>query len=251
MNILIISDIHSNLEALKEVFNYIRINEIEINRIIVLGDIIGYGPFPNETINFIKSLKNSEVIAGNHEWGVSNRLNLNYFNENAKIAIEWTKNMLTSENFNYIFNLPIELNFEFNNIKYLAVHGSPLNKVEEYIVNNYIAKQSFKALKEDVGFFGHTHIPYFYKYEGENVLGFYIEDEFEIKIEYSSFKYLINPGSVGQPRDGDNRVSFGILNTDSNIFKLKRLEYNFKVTQKYIIDYGLPTFLATRLAWGR
>lgn len=250
MNILILADIHSNLEALKEVFNYLKLNEIKIEKIIVLGDLIGYGPFPNQVINFIKLLNNVEVIAGNHEWAVCGKININYFNENAKLAIEWTKNILTSENFEYILNLPVLLNLEFNGIKYLFVHGSPVNKIEQYILNDTIAAQSFNAFNDDVCFFAHTHIPYIYFKSGNKITSLYLSENLPVELK-NGYRYLINPGSVGQPRDGDFRASFGILDTNSKIFRIKRIEYNYKVTQTHIINNGLPPFLASRLAWGR
>lgn len=250
MKILIISDIHSNLEALKEIFFYLKFKKIDIHRCFVLGDIIGYGPFPNECIDFIKNITHCKVIAGNHEWAVSEKLSLNYFNENAKLAIMWTKKVLTKENMEYILNLPIEVNAEYNNIKYQFVHGSPLNKVEEYITNHYIAKQNFSVMKRDVCFFGHTHIPMLYLWHKNDVSSLYLDDGLTVKIR-RGYKYLINIGAAGQPRDGDPRASFGILDTTTNKLTIKRVEYNYRITQRYIMNFGLPTFLASRLGWGR
>ncbi len=249
MKILILADIHSNFEALQEIFKYIKINDIKINRCFILGDIIGYGPLPNKCINFIKSIPSCKIVPGNHEWGVAGKIILNYFNENAKKAILWTRKMITKMNFDFISNLPVTETAEYNGITYLFLHGSPLNKIEEYILNNYIARQNFNMLKENVCFFGHTHIPILYIKHGNNINSFYLNDGITLEIK-QDYQYLINIGAVGQPRDGDSRASFGILDTNQRTLTIKRAEYNIKVTQKSIIDSGLPEFLARRLVYG-
>ncbi len=250
MKILIMSDIHSNFEALKEVFNYIKNKRIEIDECFILGDAIGYGPFPNETLEFIKNLQRVRYVAGNHEWGVAGKLNIEYFNEYGRRAILWKRKVLTKNNMSYIFNLDTFDREEYNGIKYRFLHASPLNHIEEYIVNSYIAKLNFKAFKEDVCFYGHTHIPMLYLLKDDKVAGISLKHKMVIGINRGN-RYLINVGSVGQPRDGDSRSGFGILDTEVNTVTLFRIKYDYRVTQEFIKRNRLPQFLADRLSWGR
>lgn len=250
MKILIMSDIHSNLQALKEIFNYIETEEIKISQCVVLGDIVGYGPFPNECIQFLRNIPLCKVVTGNHEWGVARKIHLNRLNENAREAILWTRKVLGRGNYDFISGLPLTETLEYNDFKYLFLHGSPLNKIEEYILNNYIARQNFKAFNEDVCFFGHTHVPMLYLKYQDQVNSLYLNDRTVLKIN-KKYQYLINVGSVGQPRDGDTRASFGILDMKEKTLMIKRVEYNYKSTQKFIINAGLPDFLSRRLAYGR
>ena len=250
MKVLILADIHSNFEALKEIFNYIKKEKIKINRSFILGDIIGYGPFPNECIKYVRNIPLCSVVPGNHEMGVINRKILDYFSENARRAIMWTGKVLSRGNYKFISNLPATITTEYNGFKYLFLHGSPLDKIKEYISNNYIAGQNFKAFKEDVCFFGHTHLPVVYLKHNNKVSSFHLDESMKIEIKHG-YRYLINTGAVGQPRDGDPRAGFGILDTKENTLVIKRVDYNFKLIQKYIIDSGLPYSLASRLAHGR
>ncbi|MBN1898708.1 MAG: metallophosphoesterase family protein [Spirochaetes bacterium] len=251
MKILIIADIHSNLEALKETFLYIKKIKMNISRTFVLGDIIGYGPFPNECIDFVKNLSNCTCTPGNHEWALLGKMPISYFNENAKQAILWTKKVLTKNNRDYIlYNLPMTEKLEYDDMEYLFLHGSPTNKIEEYIVNPYIAKKNFKEFDENVCFFAHTHVPMMYMSDKNEVTSLYLEDGIIFKLDHD-IKYLINIGSIGQPRDGDPRASFGILDTSTKKLTIKRIDYDYAKTQKYIMKAGLPEILASRLAWGR
>lgn len=249
MKILILADIHSNFEALKEVFYYIKVKGIGINKCFILGDVIGYGPSPNECIKFVKNIPSCKIVPGNHEWAVIRKISLDYFSESARRAILWTQEVITKSNLDSISNLSITETTEHNRLSYLFLHGSPINKIEEYILNNYIAKQNFDVFKENVCFFGHTHVPVLYIKHDNKINSCYLNDGMTLEIK-QGYKYLINVGAVGQPRDGDPKASFGILNTDKRALTIKRIEYNYELTQKNIIDSGLPEFLARRLAYG-
>ncbi|MBU1077997.1 MAG: metallophosphatase family protein [Spirochaetes bacterium] len=250
MRILILADIHSNLEALKKVLFYIEQKKIAIDKYYVLGDIVGYGPFPNECVQLIRELPDHKSIPGNHEWAVTGKVDTQYFNAHAREAIAWTRKILKNDHYIYLDGLPLTEKLQSDGLKYLFLHGSPENKIEEYIFNTYMAKRNFNCFKENICFFGHTHMPIlFLKMEHKiEAIPLNDGDVVELKDEY---RYLINVGSVGQPRDGDPRASFGILDTERRTVLIKRLDYNIKKTQKHIIDFKLPRGLATRLSDGR
>jgi len=249
MKILILADIHSNIEALKEVFLYIKSENLNFNRCFILGDMVGYGASPNECIKFIRNIPSCRIVPGNHEWGITGKIHLDYFNENARRAILWTKNKLTEVHYDFISKLSLTEAAQYNSYKYLFLHASPINKIEEYMLNDYKASLNFKAFSENICFFGHTHIPVVYLKNKNKVNSFYLSEDLKIEIK-SEYRYLINVGSVGQPRDRDPRVSFGILDSVEKTITVKRLEYDIKTAQKKILDAGLPTSLARRLDYG-
>ncbi len=251
MRILVISDIHSNLEALKEVFWFLKKNRIEIQKIFLLGDIVGYGPQPEECINFFKNLSGVEGIAGNHDAGVTERIDIYDFRSDAKEVIKWTRSILTQDNYNYILNLPEKLIVNAEKMKVLLVHGSPSEPLREYLLSPFQIEKNLKEFNETICFFGHTHIPAVAISKDNKLLEYktLIENGYTVKIEKGK-KYMINPGSVGQPRDRNPQASFGILDTEKMNFKFYRIDYNFRLTQNLIRKYELPGFFADRLAWG-
>ncbi|MBI5021263.1 MAG: metallophosphoesterase family protein [Ignavibacteriales bacterium] len=233
MRIAIISDIHSNLEALTEAFEIIE--EKKVDEIVCLGDIIGYGASPNECLNLIRQ-NCKQILLGNHESVIVNPDQINDFSPNAKIAAMWTYKHLTDENKSFIKNLPMEFKLE----ELLFVHSSPFEPEEwHYIVSGEDRNFNFKFYEENICFFGHTHFPGVYTENGktENIN----RDE----------KYLINVGSVGQPRDHDPRLSFGIFDTEQWSYENIRTEYDVKTTSEKILSAGLPKYLAERLSVGR
>jgi len=237
----LISDIHANFEALKAVLNYID-NE-GVDRIICLGDVVGYNASPNECINILIERK-IPTILGNHDavaceleepWG---------FNAVALPAILWTREKLTEENREWLQRLPDTLNFGY----FACVHGAPKNH-NAYIFGWDDVVPHLYFLEEqnvNICFFGHTHIPIIIKKE-EDIIP---EENFELKIEEDTI-YFINPGSVGQPRDGNSKASFGIYDSDQNIFRFIRVEYNIDNTAKQVLEAKLHPFLAERLYAGR
>lgn len=233
MRIAIISDIHSNLEALTEAFEIIE--QKKVDEIICLGDIIGYGANPNECLNLIRQ-NCKQILLGNHESVIVNPDQINDFSPNAKIAAMWTYEQLTDENKSFIKNLPVEFKLE----KLLFVHSSPFEPEEwHYIVSREDRNFNFKFYAENICFFGHTHLPGVYTENGEaeNI------NRYE--------KFLINVGSVGQPRDHDPRLSFGLFDTELWSYENIRAEYDIKTTSGKILSAGLPKYLAERLFVGR
>ena len=237
----LIADIHSNLEALKTV-----IRELKVEKIICLGDLVGYGPDPNECINRVKAL-NGPVIAGNHDKAATGEMEITWFNRDAQDAILWTKDMLTEENLEYLKKLSPAADFE----DFSIVHGSLREPLEEYITSLYEALPTFERMVKPLLFIGHSHVPLciVQKKEGD-FDGWMLEDNQKISVsEYQ--KVIINPGGVGQPRDGDPRASYGIYDLETRIFQLHRIPYDFKTTQEKMRKVNLPPFLIERLAYGR
>ncbi len=242
MKIAIISDIHGNEEALIEVLMSIEREKIE--KIICLGDIVGYGPNPNECVEIIKSLENCICLAGNHDWAAIGKVDIRTFNRVAREAIIWTQRKLIDENKKYLNSLPLTYS-EYNA---LFVHASPLNPEKwNYIISVKDARIAFQEFTEQVCFIGHTHYPFVLKKREREIYN--IENLEKVQLESSS-KYLINVGSVGQPRDRNNKSSYGIFDVDKRIFYLKRVPYPIKKVQAKILEAGLDPLLSARLDIG-
>jgi predicted phosphodiesterase len=233
MKIAIISDIHSNLEALNKTFEII--DKRNIDQVVCLGDIIGYGANPNECLSLIRN-RTKHILLGNHEDAIINQDHIIHFTPNAKAATLWTSNKLTEENRGFINSLPLSLKME----ELLFVHSSPFELSEwHYIISGTDRELNFKYFSEPICFFGHTHTPGVY---GEN------GDDCELERQK---KFLINVGSVGQPRDHDPRLSFGIFDTELWRYENIRSEYDVETASGKILATGLPSQLAERLLIGR
>jgi putative phosphoesterase len=218
----IIADIHSNLEALEAVMRQL---EGKAEGIICLGDIIGYGPNPNECCEIIRR-KNIPSVAGNHEKAVLGEIPLEWFNPNAAEAARWTQKEILSENLGYIKGLPLKLDFP----EFQIVHGSLADPVMEYLTNMAEAIPTFNLMQKPLLFVGHTHRPLRLKYDN---------------------KEIINPGSVGQPRDGDPWAAYLTYDTEKKDAQLFRVNYDIKAVQDKMKAAGLPQFLIERLNLGR
>lgn len=237
MRIAIISDIHGNLEALKATLKFLS-NE-KITRIFCLGDIVGYGPFPNECIELIR--KHCEVcLLGNHDAAVIGTTDIYYFNQYAKEAILWTQRIVTEYNKDYLKSLP----FQHRVDNALLVHSTPVQPEEwNYIQSEFEARLYLDKIEDSIVFIGHSHIPVVFSYsEG----GFYKET---VLLDDED-RYIINVGSVGQPRDGDSRACFVVFDTENRQLQYIRLNYDIQKTYQAIIENNLPPFLAMRLLSG-
>ncbi|MGB9797785.1 MAG: metallophosphoesterase family protein [bacterium] len=239
----IISDIHSNLPALEVVITYLK---NEVDAFLCLGDIVGYGAQPNECCDIIRELR-PICVAGNHDWGAVEKISLHHFNPYAEEALIWTRENLKGENRDFLASLPkIEENSLFT-----LVHGSLRDPIEEYLLSTPQARDSFSLLTNRILFFGHTHIPtLFLQKEGQISVSVRVLSGGErIKIK-EGFRYLINPGSVGQPRDNIPLASFAIYDSERSEVEIRRLEYKIEEAQRRIISAGLPLILAERLSFG-
>lgn len=241
MRYAIISDIHSNLEALKRVLEQLK--EESINKYVCLGDIVGYAANPNECVDTVRALTDM-VIAGNHDYAAVRLTDISFFNPVAAQAAIWTGKTLTHENKDYLTNLG--LSFSLENLFF--VHSSPRNpELWYYVLSLNDAKEGFSVFEEKICFLGHTHQPITFT-ERAGRYGVVEDSTFAIKEEY---RYMVNVGSIGQPRDSDPRACYVIYDTDEQLVEIRRLPYEVETAQEKIRQAGLPEFLARRLELGR
>lgn len=243
MRYAVISDIHSNLEALNAFLE--AIESLEADKIICLGDIVGYNPNPNECIDILKQ-KGVRCVLGNHDSRVAGFEEPTDFNYHAASAVYWTRDVITAENMEFLRQLPRKL---LVNNKFAAFHGW-LNDTDRYIIGARDAEKNFELMKElkatlNVSFFGHTHVPVAYSHED----GIILNPENPVKLK-KNVRYLINPGGLGQPRDRDPRAAFLIYDSKRALVTFYRVEYDIDSTADKILAAGLPERLAERLKLG-
>ncbi len=244
MKYAVLSDIHANLEALSAVFK--RIEKEGVDKILCLGDIVGYNTNPIECIALIRE-RGVVAISGNHDSRSCFQRSPKDFSLLAKNAILWTQEQLEESNREYLASLPHSLSL---NDDILIVHGS-LQDQDEYIVSMDQALHNFALMQKDshnpsICFFGHTHQKKCFHLGDKNLA---VEPPEKIVIE-SGHRYLINPGSVGQPRDRDNRASFLIFNSKRRRIRYYCVPYDIGTTQRKIVEAGLDYRLAERLELG-
>ncbi len=243
MRCLVISDIHANLTAFEAVLEDAK---GLFDKIWCLGDMVGYGPNPNECVTLLRSFDHL-CIAGNHDWAVLDKLDIDEFNPDARLATLWTREQLNNEVKSYLDELPTML-VEDNS--YTLVHGSPRHHVWEYILYPAIAQPNFKYFDTPYCFVGHTHSPVVFQEAplSDELCDAFIPDAEPIHLGQA--RLIINPGSVGQPRDGDARAAYGILDTEAKTFSYKRVKYNISETQEKMKKQKFPSRLWNRLAFG-
>ena len=251
MRILVLSDIHANLEALDACLA----SAPSFDMVVNLGDIVGYGASPNEVTERSRELGKT-FVRGNHDKAATGVMELNDFNPMAAAAALWTREELTLDNLEWLRALPhgpVSVP-EFPQVQ--LVHGSPHDE-DEYVVSLGDALAPLIALNTPLTFFGHTHLQGGFFANGSSADGFRPEyrtvgqQETVAMHLKPSTRYLINPGSVGQPRDGDWRAAFALFDTDAQVIHFHRTPYNLKSAQDRIFAANLPARLATRLASGR
>ncbi|MBI3008922.1 MAG: metallophosphoesterase family protein [Candidatus Omnitrophica bacterium] len=237
----IFSDIHSNIEALEKVLDALQ--EEGVDGYVCGGDIVGYGANPRECIDKVREL-NPIIVCGNHDWAVGGTIDTEYFNDYAKVAIEWTRKVLNDEYKEYLNGLRLVYKDEDITLVH-ATLDSP-DKFE-YMQSIPIARRSLNILETIVCFMGHTHVPVIFTNEEGDV-----QYLFDTDMEFiAGSKQIVNIGSVGQPRDGDTRACYAIYDTIHKRVQIKRVAYDFHITQKKILEAGLPEFLALRLGEGK
>ena len=236
MKLALLSDIHSNLEALVAVLDALP----EVDRIIVLGDIVGYGPDPNGVITRLRSAR-ARAVMGNHDAAMLAPSLLDWFNPHAAAAARWTRTVLTPESRRYLASLP-----KFGRLgPHRYVHGSPRKPyLWEYILDDLQALEILVRLGPRLCFFGHTHLPRIFTAEGEDIP----KPGEWITLPAAA---LINPGSVGQPRDGNPEAAFATVDLSRPAVCFGRVPYDIVTTQAKILAAGLPEVEAARLALGR
>ncbi len=251
MRILLLSDIHANLEALDAVLANAPAYDLVVN----LGDVVGYGASPNEVTERSREL-GKVIVRGNHDKAATGVMTLDDFNPMAAAAAMWTRDQLTPENLDWLAALPqgpLAIP-DFPEVQ--LVHGSP-NDEDEYVVSLGDALAPLITVAAPLTFYGHTHLQGGFFANGTSADGFRPEyrtvgnpESVSLQLKEDT-RYLINPGSVGQPRDGDWRAAYGLFDTDAQVVHFHRTPYNLKSAQDRIFDAKLPPRLATRLAAGR
>lgn len=247
MRYLVISDIHANLEAYETVMAAAA--PIAYERVLVLGDLVGYGADPNAICDRVRALAPQAIIRGNHDKVGSGVESPEGFNAVARSAIRWTYDALTQENREWLAALP-EGPVVVDDLIEIC-HGTPFDE-DAYVFDDLDALRAMHAARRPLCLFGHTHIQVGH-YLSRDQFGLATPDDrrpFTIALDDSN-RYLVNPGSVGQPRDGDPRAGFAVVDTAAREVTIHRVEYPVAQAQARILQEGLPDVLATRLALGR
>ncbi|MFN3928162.1 MAG: metallophosphoesterase family protein [Thermoflexus sp.] len=242
MRVLVLSDIHANLEALEAVLA----DAGTWDALWFLGDLVGYGPDPVECIDRIQRLA-AVALVGNHDWGVLGRVPLHTFNPAARKVLEWTRGQLPPRQVDYLMGLPSQA--EQGEIT--LVHGSLRAPIWEYILEPYTAWENIARLPTRIGLFGHTHVAIAYYAPDRGTPRMHIlEPPYDEPIDLKTGWWLLNPGSVGQPRDGDPRAAYAILDLSAMTWTFRRVPYPITETQAKMRRLGFPPFLIERLAYG-
>jgi diadenosine tetraphosphatase ApaH/serine/threonine PP2A family protein phosphatase len=241
MRLGIVSDIHGNCVALRRVLEFLRGRDV--TSYLCLGDIVGYGPEPECCVDEIRALR-GPVVAGNHDYGVLGRIPLSAFNAAAGAAIIWTRSRLDENAISYLESLPLT---EHCDPLYL-VHASPSAPDQwEYVFSAREAEDEMRSFPGSICVVGHSHYPFAVE-QRNGVTKLVHPESFVVRPDS---RYLINAGSVGQPRDGNPRACCVIYDTDTRKFTFHRVEYDIRSVQRKVRKAGLPGFLADRLANGR
>ncbi len=237
----IFSDIHSNLEAFEAVIKAYQ--KEKIDKYLCLGDVVGYGANPNECVDLLRALP-AVAVAGNHDWASVDSFSLENFNDNAKEAVIWTQGRLSESNKDFLRGLELV----YSRDDYVLTHAS-LNEPQafNYLLNINDCRLTFELLKSQVCFIGHTHIPVIFVRDEQGMVHY--EDTDKIKLEPGK-KYVINAGSVGQPRDSIAGAAFCVWDTEKSEVEIKRAPYDVFMARQKIVDNGLPAFLGNRLLTG-
>ncbi len=243
MRRLVLSDIHSNLEAFQAVLD----DAGPVDQVWCLGDVVGYGPDPNGCVELLRSLPHL-CIAGNHDWATLGKLDLRDFNPDAREANLWNRQQLTPDNLAYLEARPetlVEGWFTLN-------HGSPRHPIWEYIIYASTAQTNFEYFDGPFCFVGHTHTPTIFRLHSNS------DDEtcetitppLNTPMALGPERLIINPGSVGQPRDGDPRASYALLDGETLTVEYRRVAYPVEKTQAKMMGHDLPLRLVLRLGYG-
>ncbi|MBN1316433.1 MAG: metallophosphoesterase family protein [Anaerolineales bacterium] len=241
MRILVVSDIHANLMALEAVID----DAGEFDRVWCLGDVVGYGPDPNDCVNLLRKY-DLLCLAGNHDWAALGKLDLTTFNADARDAVTWTQRMLAPAVRDFLESLPSYL--EIN--EFTLAHASPRQPLWEYILDPLIAAINFNFFPTPFCLVGHTHTPVIYELKTNPNVCNARAPQNDVTIQLSGSQLIINPGSVGQPRDSDPRAAYGILDTGEMTWVHRRVEYSIEETQNRMRQHALPHRLVTRLKFG-
>jgi diadenosine tetraphosphatase ApaH/serine/threonine PP2A family protein phosphatase len=240
--IAVVSDIHSNLVA----FETVRQAAGEVDQWWCLGDTVGYGPRPNECVGLLAELKHL-AVAGNHDHAAIGKMGVEEFNVFAALAAQWTTEQLSEATREYLGALPtIQISGEFT-----LAHGSPRNPVWEYLLNGESARESFDYFEGPFCLVGHTHVPSLFALSPEGEVQVHrVMGDADVALARPGWRFILNPGSVGQPRDDDPRAAYLLIDTDRGTASWRRVAYDIAETQKQMRSAKLPARLVERLAHG-
>ena len=244
MRYLIVSDIHANLEALEAVLNAAG----PWDRVLVLGDLVGYGADPNAVVERVRALPSATFIRGNHDKVGAGLASVEGFNHLARQAITWTAAELTPDNRAWVAALQAGLVVIDDRTE--ICHGAPFDE-DVYIFDDLDARRAFRAMQRPLCLFGHTHVPAIFAFDGDLQSIAPPRGASSALTLKDGTKYLVNVGAVGQPRDGDHRAAYGMLDSEAATLTVLRAEYDVATAQEKILAAGLPEVLAQRLAIGR
>ncbi|HEX9115390.1 MAG TPA: metallophosphoesterase family protein [Anaerolineae bacterium] len=242
MRILVVSDVHANYTALEAVLQ----EAGQIDETWCLGDLVGYGPDPNLVVEEFRSLPNLTCMLGNHDVAVIGRMQLAAFNGDARRSLNWTLNVLTADNMDFLRSLPDSTRVRG---EVTLTHGSPRDPIWEYVLNTLSARLNFEHFSTPFCFVGHSHIQSLFQL-----------DEMNDRVSMALTKVgqpmalrpraIVNPGSVGQPRDRDPRAAYAIFDTENRTWEARRVPYDITAVQQRVREAGLPDKHAVRLAEG-
>ena len=237
----IFSDVHGNLEAMEALRR--AFTQEGIDQYYCVGDVVGYGANPHECIEEVKKLQ-AVCVAGNHDWAVLGKTDTRFFNPVAKAAVNWTAKNISRDDIDFLEGLDLT----YKNEDFILVHGT-LQEASQfhYLFDIEQAVVMFELMDRNVSFIGHTHVPGIFLKESNHINWL---PSFEVNVKDNG-QYIINVGSVGQPRDGDPRAAYCLFDTKEKIISVKRIDYDIESAQRKIIEAGLPSFLAHRLKTGQ
>ena len=238
MRIGVVSDIHANLAAFDVVLEALG----DVDEYWCLGDVVGYGPAPNECIERLAGLKH-RCILGNHDAAAIGQADIRFFNEMAAFAVEWTSSRLTPDSHSYLSALPRK----FEEDDFTVVHGSPRDPTNEYLVDERSSRENFAYFTTPYCLVGHTHIPVIFA-ETRTYLA---PDRSPIVYELGNERAIMNPGGVGQPRDGNPNARCAVIDTNQMTLRYLEVPYDIAKTQRAMQMAGLPDMLWIRLSYGR
>jgi diadenosine tetraphosphatase ApaH/serine/threonine PP2A family protein phosphatase len=241
MRYAIVSDIHGNLESLQRAFSLLR----DDDTVLCLGDIVGYGPNPNECVRLIRD-RATQTVLGNHDVAAIDNFGVEYFNDAARRAIEWTQTVIERDVLEWLNSL----SYEIRQPGYLLVHGAPVHYFE-YLLDKRHAKGAFERTDAPLIFVGHTHIAEWYALEVDGSISHaHMQQGGELHLEPGK-RYIIDVGSVGQPRDLNREPCFVFFDDEERTVQWVRYDYPIGEVQQKIVDAELPHALAARLDVGR
>lgn len=244
MRVLIVSDIHANLPALEAVLEDARGS---YDAIWCLGDTVGYGPWPDECVQRVRQISSVSVI-GNHDWAALGRMDVEDFNPEARRAVLWTMDHLSAGSRAWLSDLPSKP-IEVEGVT--LTHGSPRDPIWEYVIYPAIALANFARFSTRFCLVGHTHVPAVHVLARGDKRSLVVAPASGAPMTFEeNTRAILNPGSVGQPRDNDRRAAYAMLDTREETWELRRAEYNIEQTQRGMRRAGLPERLINRLAFG-